>query len=235
MTGSVLRAGLWLGAAALLYILSGAAFLPQTLALRLVGPGDTALMRLRHEQGTELQPRSWTPLRATPPFLAEAVLAAEDDRFAKHAGFSLPPLRDRARRILRERTLGGGASTISQQLAKNVWLSPARNPLRKLKEAGLTLAFEAFLDKPRILELYLNSIEWGRGVFGVGAASRTYFGKAPARLSRGEAALLAGAIRDPLRQNPANPSARLRRRQAVLLSRIRWDLAPDEWTAARSR
>ena len=113
-----------------------------------------------------------------------------------------------------------GASTITQQLAKNLYLSPSKNPVRKLSELLIARRLEAELTKQRILELYLNVIEWGDGIYGAEAAARTYFGKSAAGLSAPESALLAAAIANPRVMNPGNPTARLRRRQQMVLRRM---------------
>ena len=113
-----------------------------------------------------------------------------------------------------------GASTITQQLAKNLYLSPSRNPLRKLNELIIARRLEAELPKARIFEIYLNVIEWGDGVWGAEAASRTYFGVSASALSRDQAALLAAAIINPRVYSPARPPARLIRRQRIILARM---------------
>jgi monofunctional biosynthetic peptidoglycan transglycosylase len=113
-----------------------------------------------------------------------------------------------------------GASTITQQLAKNLYLSPSRNPVRKLKELMITRRLEAALTKRRILEIYLNVIEWGDGIFGAEAASRIYFSKSASAISADEAALLAGAIINPREHNPAKPTRRLLRRQQIIIRRM---------------
>lgn len=123
-----------------------------------------------------------------------------------------------------------GASTITQQLAKNLYLSPTRTPTRKLRELILARRLEAALSKRRILELYLNVIEWGDGIYGVEAASRAYFGKSAAALDAAESALLAGAIINPRVLNPANPTKRLIRRQDIIRHRMGGAWAPDEQT-----
>jgi monofunctional biosynthetic peptidoglycan transglycosylase len=122
-----------------------------------------------------------------------------------------------------------GASTITQQLAKNLYLSPSRNPIRKLKELMITRRLEAALPKRRILEIYLNVIEWGDGIFGAEAASRTYFGKPASALTPDEAALLAGAIINPREHSPAHPTTRLLRRQQIIVRRM--GIKPPEPTA----
>ncbi len=113
-----------------------------------------------------------------------------------------------------------GASTITQQLAKNLYLSPSKNPIRKARELLIARRLEAELSKQRILELYLNVIEWGNGIYGAEAAARTYFGKSAAELGPQESALLAGAIISPRAFDPGQPTARLRRRQEMILRRM---------------
>jgi monofunctional biosynthetic peptidoglycan transglycosylase len=113
-----------------------------------------------------------------------------------------------------------GASTITQQLAKNLYLSPTKNPLRKVRELLITRRLEVELTKQRILEIYLNVIEWGDGVWGAEAASRRYFRKSAAELNPTEAALLAGAIANPHIMDPGRPTARLRRRQQMIMKRM---------------
>ena len=133
---------------------------------------------------------TWTPYPAISPALKRAVLVAEDIGFFTHHGFALAEMQNALEDALRDRELPRGASTITQQLAKNLWLSPSRNPLRKAKEALLTWQLERTLSKRRILELYLNVVEFGPGVYGAGAASQRYFGKAAADLDESEAAAL---------------------------------------------
>jgi monofunctional biosynthetic peptidoglycan transglycosylase len=117
------------------------------------------------------------PLNKISPYLVKAVLIAEDDKFYRHEGFDWDALQKALEKNLKEGKIKYGGSTISQQLAKNLYLSPSKNPIRKIKEAILTVRLEKALGKRRILELYLNIAEWGLGVFGAEAASRYYFGK----------------------------------------------------------
>jgi monofunctional biosynthetic peptidoglycan transglycosylase len=226
------RAAGWMVAAAALYVLSAVVRLPEIAAFRWIDPPSSALARLRVEQGGPPPERGvWVPLRETSPALVEAVLHAEDDRFPHHAGFDAPRMRLALSRNVEERRFATGASTLTQQLAKNLFLDPARRPLRKLKEAVLALVLEALLPKPRILEIYLNVIEWGPGLYGVDAAARRYFGTGAARLGRAESALLAASIPAPLLRNPGHVTAGLRRNQRrilALMSRSR--IAPAEWT-----
>jgi monofunctional biosynthetic peptidoglycan transglycosylase len=179
------------------------------------------------------------PADSMSPWLARAAVAAEDEAFYSHHGidyhalreaigyrfnsFSWSSARDRAE-LMRamaqawaRRDRLRGASTITQQLAKNLYLSPSRNPLRKLKEAVVAYRLEAALDKARILELYLDIAEFGPNVWGVAAASRHYFGVPPSRLSVPQAALLAATLPRPLTSNPSHrPGYALAREQLIL-------------------
>ena len=149
-----------------------------------------------------------------------AVIAAEDQRFLEHRGFDLASIRA----ALDERAQGGrvrGASTVSQQLAKNLFLWPGRSWLRKALEAGFTVLIESFWPKQRILEVYLNVVEFGPGVYGVGAAAEVYFRKAAAELTAEEAALLAAVLPNPQRLQVAAPSAYVRSRQRWILIQMR--------------
>ena len=152
---------------------------------------------------------AWNDVGTAAPL---AVVAAEDQRFAGHFGFDVESIR----RSVRESQAGSrlrGASTITQQLAKNLYLWNGRSFVRKGLEAWLTLFLELWLPKRRILELYLNAIELGPGVYGVGAGSRHYFGKRPAELSDREAALLAAVLPNPNRLDAGRPSGYVRERQ----------------------
>jgi monofunctional biosynthetic peptidoglycan transglycosylase len=140
---------------------------------------------------------TWVPYGAISPNLKRAALVAEDIKFFSHRGFELEELRNSVEQAIEDGTAPRGASTITQQLAKNLWLSPSRNPLRKLKEAMLAWRLEHHLTKRRILELYLNVAEFGPGVYGAEAASRRYFGKSAAELSEHEAAQLAASLPNP--------------------------------------
>jgi len=121
-----------------------------------------------------------------------------------------------------------GGSTITQQLAKNLYLSPSKNPLRKVRELIIARRLEAELKKARILELYLNVIEWGDGVYGIESAARTYYRKSASELGPAESALLAAAIVNPRLLNPAHPTTRLLRRQQLILRRMGAVIPPQE-------
>jgi monofunctional biosynthetic peptidoglycan transglycosylase len=148
------------------------------------------------------------------------VLVAEDAAFWDHEGIDLDELRKSIEINWEQGRAVRGASTITQQLAKNLYLSPSRDPLRKLRELIIARRLEAALEKARIFEIYLNVIEWGDGIWGAEAAARRYFGIPASALSRQQAALLAGAIINPRVLNPARPTARLLARQRIILGRM---------------
>ena len=205
--------------------------LPDVRALATENPATTAFIELRkreaEESGRKLTIRQrWVPYNQISSNLRRAVLVAEDSAFFDHDGIDLKELRASLEHNWEEGRFERGASTITQQLAKNLYLSPSRNPVRKLKELLITRRLEAALSKRRILEIYLNVIEWGDGVFGAEAASRAYFGKAAAALSPDEAALLAGAIINPREHSPARPTKRLLRRQQIIARRMGIKSAP---------
>jgi monofunctional biosynthetic peptidoglycan transglycosylase len=155
-------------------------------------------------------------------------VVAEDSAFWQHDGVDVEQLKESIEQSLERGKQLRGGSTITQQLAKNLYLSPSRNPIRKLRELLITRKLEASLTKRRILELYLNVIEWGDGIYGAEAAARAYFGKSAAGLTAAEAALLAGAIINPRVHSPARPTARLRRRQQIILQRMGGVTPPAE-------
>ena len=152
--------------------------------------------------------------------LKRAVIVAEDSAFWDHEGIDLEQIRESMEINLEKRSAARGASTITQQLAKNLYLSPSRNPVRKLRELIIARRMEATLSKARIFEIYLNVIEWGDGIWGAEAASRRYFGIPAAALSQPQAALLAAAIINPRVLNPARPTPRLLRRQRIIMRRM---------------
>src|SRR5581483_6231842 len=162
------------------------------------------------------------------PALRRAVLIAEDDAFWQHEGVDLEQLQQSLEIDWKRGRFVRGGSTITQQLAKNLYLSPSKNPLRKLRELILARRLEAELKKARILELYLNVIEWGDGIYGAEAASRAYFHTSAGNLDPASAALLAAAIVNPRVWNPAHPTARLVRRQQLILRRMGAAPAPDD-------
>ncbi|MBK7951422.1 MAG: monofunctional biosynthetic peptidoglycan transglycosylase [Deltaproteobacteria bacterium] len=196
---------------------------PVTL-FRFVPPPASAMM-LKRWVDARIEGRvfdldyDWTPREEIARSLRRAVVASEDQRFYDHAGFDWKELQN----ALDEWRDGGslrGASTISQQVAKNLFLWPGRSFLRKVFEAWFTIWIEWIWPKQRILEVYLNIAELGDGVFGAEAASRRYFKHSAAKLVPHESALLAAALPSPLRSNPANPSAYMRKRQSWILRHL---------------
>ena len=199
--------------------------LPDVRALATQNPRTTAFMELRKREAEEAGRafairQRWVPYTQISNNLRRAVLVAEDAAFFDHDGIDLKELRASLEANWEDGRFTRGASTITQQLAKNLYLSPSRNPVRKLKELLITRRLEAALTKRRILEIYLNVIEWGDGVFGAEAAARVYFGKPASALTQEEASLLAGAIINPREHNPGRPTARLRRRQQIIARRM---------------
>ncbi len=199
--------------------------LPDVRLLATTNPSRTAFMELRADEARAKgrpvrQVQRWVPYRRISPHLKRAVLVAEDSAFWEHEGIDLEQIRESLETAIEKGDAPRGASTITQQLAKNLYLSPSRDPLRKLRELIITRRLEAALPKSRILEIYLNVVEWGDGVWGAEAASRAYFGVSAAGLSRAQAALLAGALINPIRYSPGRPPGRLLRRQQIILSRM---------------
>jgi len=146
--------------------------------------------------------QSWVVFSKISSYLIKAVLIAEDDKFWKHEGFDYEAIQKAIEKDLKARKYKVGASTITQQLVKNLYLSPEKSVIRKISEALITWRMEKVLSKRRILELYLNVAEWGEGIFGVEAASRHYFGKSSSELTPEEAARLASVLPNPRKYNP---------------------------------
>jgi monofunctional biosynthetic peptidoglycan transglycosylase len=199
--------------------------LPDVRPLRRENPTTTAFIELREQEALAkgLKPRRvqrWVSYTHISPELKRAVLVAEDDAFFQHEGVDFEQLQESIEIDWKRGRLTRGASTITQQLAKNLYLSPSRDPLRKLRELIIARRLEAELKKARILELYLNVIEWGDGIYGAEAASRVYFQSPAALLTSREAALMAAAIINPRVYSPEHPNARLLRRQQLILRRM---------------
>ncbi|MEW6515414.1 MAG: monofunctional biosynthetic peptidoglycan transglycosylase [candidate division FCPU426 bacterium] len=173
-------------------------------------PARSRLMDLRQQEAKRRHRPlrihyQWVPLSRIAPALRQAVLVAEDDMFYLHDGLDWEEIRAVWKETLQRGRFRRGASTITQQTAKNLFLSPKKSPFRKLKEAMLAKRMEKRLGKRRILELYLNIAEWGHGVFGAEAAARHYFQKSAADLSWEEAVALAAVLPSPLRHSPLAP------------------------------
>ena len=199
--------------------------LPDVRALRHKNPTNTAFMALRTREARakglpSQHDQRWVAYARISNNLKRAVIVTEDSAFWKHEGVDYEQLRESMEVNWERGEFARGASTITQQLAKNLYLSPTKNPLRKLRELMITRRLEVELSKQRILEIYLNVIEWGDGVWGAEAAARRYFRKSAAELSATESALLAGAIANPRIMDPGHPPARLRRRQQMIMRRM---------------
>lgn len=197
---------------------------PDVARLAKTNPRSTALMWTRmseaREQGHLAKPEwTWVPLSEISPALQRAVIVAEDASFYNHDGFDWEGLREAAVRNLGAGKLERGGSTITQQLAKNLYLSSEKRVLRKAREALITRALEQHLTKKRILELYLNVVEWGRDVYGAEAAALHHFGKSASDLTLDEAALLAAILPAPRRHDPLEITPYLVKRQQHIL---RW-------------
>ena len=220
--------GRWMAAAAAVafgYLCYVYLTLPDVRPLVTTNPPTTAFIDLRARESraagrTPRRVQQWVGYRRISPNLTRAVLVAEDDAFWQHEGLDVEQLEESLELNWARGAFVRGGSTITQQLAKNLYLSPSRNPIRKLKELIIARRLEAELEKGRILELYLNIIEWGDGIYGAEAAARTYFQTSAASLGPEQSALLAGAIINPRVLNPARPSTRLRRRQELILRRM---------------
>jgi len=228
-------AGRWIaGAVAVVFAWLAYSYLtlPDVRPLAATNPATTAFIEIRAREAdargaSPRRVRRWTGYGAISQDLKRAVLVAEDSAFWQHEGVDVEQLRESLETDWERGRFSRGGSTITQQLAKNLYLSPSKNPMRKLRELVIARRLEVTLSKRRILELYLNVIEWGDGIYGAEAAARTYFRKPASSLGPEEAALLAAAIINPRRLNPGNPSARLRRRQELILKRMGAVSPPD--------
>ena len=200
--------------------------LPRVDSLARAAPRETSMMRARRAEARQ-KGRSfrvdqrWVPYSSISPRLRRAVLIAEDDAFFAHGGLDWNEMRKAARTNVERRRVVRGGSTVTQQLAKNLYLGEERNLLRKFKEMILAVRIERALTKQRIFELYLNLIEWGDGIYGVEAAAQRHFGVSAADLDARQSALLAAVIINPRRFSPVEPVPRIQRRMRMILSRMR--------------
>lgn len=199
---------------------------PDVSVLAKEPPKTTAFMEQRRKElrakGENDELRwTWVPYGRISPYLRRAVLVAEDDAFYEHKGVDVDAMKEAFERNWKRKKISAGGSTITQQLAKNLYLSPSRNPIRKIKEYFIARALEKHLTKKRILEIYLNVVELGERVYGAEAGSRYYFDKPASALTPAQAALLAGCLPNPRVMVPGNPNKRLRWRQRMILSRLR--------------
>ena len=228
-------AGRWVArllvALVVLFVLVQAWFAAHILWYRWQAPVETAFMAQRLAELRQKDPKAtikfqWVPYARISTHLKRAVIAAEDAKFLEHEGFDWEGIaKAREKNERRGRVVAGG-STITQQLAKNLFLSPSKSYARKVQEAIIALMLEAFLPKRRILELYLNVIEWGNGVFGAEAAAKRYFGTSAAQLSAEQAARLAAMIPSPRRFERNPGSEYLDGRVATILARMPSAIVP---------
>jgi monofunctional glycosyltransferase len=194
---------------------------PDISKLKKENPKKTSFMEFREkegrDQGRPLNLKThWVPLSRISPYLIKAVIIAEDDKFWSHEGFDFEAIQKAMEKDIKTRKFKLGGSTISQQLAKNLYLTPSKSLLRKGKEAILTWRIEKTLNKKRIIEIYLNIVEWGEGIFGVEAAARHYFGKSAAALEPEEAARLAVVLPNPRKLSPVGKSNYVAKRAGVI-------------------
>jgi len=222
----LLRLGAWLlAAAAAVFLAVQLSFLARLWWWKDHDPDATAFMRARLEQMRERDPRAslkhaWIPYARVSPHLKRAIVVAEDARFVDHEGFDWEAIEKAREKNRRKGRIVAGGSTISQQLAKNLFLSGERTPWRKGQEALITVMIEHVMDKRRILEIYLNVIEWGEGVFGAEAAARHYFGRRAADLGPEDAARLAAMVPNPRFYDRHRDTAWLARKSQLILARM---------------
>jgi len=194
---------------------------PDVARLKRENPKKTSFMEYREEEwrkkGKKVRiQKKWVSLGQISPYIMKAVIIAEDDKFWSHKGFDLDAIQKAIEKDIEKGKFKLGGSTISQQLVKNLYLTPSKNPLRKAKEAIITWRLEKALNKRRILELYLNVVEWGEGIFGIEAAAQHHYGKPAIALSPQEAARLAAVLPNPRRYRPTGSSHYVEKRTAII-------------------
>jgi len=186
-------------------------FYPNVAYLKKHNPEKTAFMEYREKtwQQKKLKKKIkkiWVPISEVSPYVMKAVIISEDRKFWSHDGFDFEAMQKALEKDIKNGKIQAGGSTISQQLAKNLYLSPDKDPIRKLKEAILTWRIENQLSKRRILELYLNVVEWGDGVFGIEVAAQKHYGKHASQLTARQASRLASILPNPRRYKPNSES-----------------------------
>ncbi len=214
----------------ILYVLSGLSIAfalfffvltPDVSRFKKENPKKTSLMEFREREWRAKGKKTglykdWVPFSRISPYIVKAVIIAEDDKFWSHEGFDYEAIEEAVEKNIKAGRFKAGGSTISQQLAKNLYLTPNKSPVRKIREAAITWKIERSLSKRRILELYLNVVEWGEGVFGIEAASRRYFGKSAMEVSPMEAARLVAVLPNPRKYNPAGDQKYVLNRSNVI-------------------
>lgn len=210
------------GGTILIYLL----WLPYVPRLKQNNPTTTALIERRKNRaektGKKFEPRMyWKKTSEISPHLVHAVILAEDDTFYQHRGFDFEQIKIAAKINWKKKRFAYGGSTITQQLARTLYLSPSKNLLRKLKEAIITFWMEMTLPKKRILELYLNVVEWGDGIYGTEAAAQHYYHKSSAELTPEESVALASILPSPRKWSPFRETPFMRYRRSNILSRMK--------------
>jgi monofunctional biosynthetic peptidoglycan transglycosylase len=200
--------------------------LPDVRPLATANPTTTRMIDLRRQQAAEKKRPfrlrwEWRPLSRISPYLQRAAVLSEDAQFWTHDGVDWDAMKKAAEHDWHERAMERGASTITQQVAKNLYLSPSRNPVRKLRELLIARRLDGTLGKSRVLEIYLNIAEWGDGVFGAEAAARRWFGCSAEALTPAQAARLVTALPNPFKRSPAAGSRALARKAARLVRGLR--------------
>lgn len=202
-----------------------------TIIYRFVPPPVTFLMLQRVVEqkidGDKIKlERDWVPIEDISTFMQRAVIASEDQHFITHWGFDLEAIEKAYNSNKKSKRVKGG-STISQQTAKNIFLWPARSYIRKALEAYFTILIEVFWSKERILEVYLNSIEMGKGVYGIEAAAQHYFNKSAKDLSKRESAAIAAILPNPIKWSASKPNAYIQKRQFRILKKMKYIPKPN--------
>lgn len=202
-----------------------------TIIYRFVPPPVTFLMLQRVVEqkidGDKIKlERDWVPIEDISTFMQRAVIASEDQHFITHWGFDLEAIEKAYNSNKKSKRVKGG-STISQQTAKNIFLWPARSYIRKALEAYFTILIEVFWSKERILEVYLNSIEMGKGVYGIEAAAQHYFNKSAKELSKRESAAIAAILPNPIKWSASKPNAYIQKRQFRILKKMKYIPKPN--------
>jgi monofunctional biosynthetic peptidoglycan transglycosylase len=208
----------------LLALITGIAFYmvyPDVSKLKKENPKKTSFMEYREDEwkkrGKKVRiQKRWVSLGQISPYVMKAVIIAEDDKFWSHKGFDLEAIQKALEKDFEKGKFKFGGSTISQQLVKNLYLTPSKNPLRKAKETIITWRLEKALSKRRILEIYLNVVEWGEGIFGIEAAAQHHYGKPASALSPQEASRLAAVLPNPRRYRPNGSSQYVEKRAAII-------------------
>ena len=210
----------------MLWLLYIWAFLPDVRELKKFNPQKTAFMEyrlqlLKKKHRSLKKKYHWVSIKNISPFLIYAVLIAEDDKFYMHAGFDWDSIKESIKENIRKKRMVSGGSTITQQLAKNLYLNPRKSIFRKINEALITIKLEKELSKKRILEIYLNIIEWGKGIFGAEAAALYYYNKHADELSIDESIRLASILPNPIRFSPlSNTSRRIIKKRETICQRL---------------